>query len=103
MDLAAAQALLAECFPTKSGLLNLKYLEGKRAMVKLTVKDSPKLPEFVAELEALEARWAEEAPARAARARAEKVLGLRWFDDAGCWKVKFEGRWTKVSELRARA
>ena len=70
MDLAAAQTLLAECFPTKSGLLNLKYLEGKRAMVKLTVKDSPKLPEFVAELEALEARWAEEAPVRAARARA---------------------------------
>lgn len=103
MDLTAAQALLAACFPSKSGLLNLKYLESKRALVKLTVKDSPKLPEFQAELEALEARWAEEAPVRAARARAEKVLNLRYFDDAGCWKVKFEGRWVKVSEFRARA
>lgn len=103
MDLAAAQTLLAACFPTKKGLLTLRGLEAQRALVKMTVKDSPKLPEFVAELEALEARWAEEAPTRAARARAEKVLGLRWFDDAGCWKVKFEGRWTKVSELRARA
>jgi len=102
MDLAAAQALLAECFPTKKVLLTLRGLEAQRALVKMTVKDSPKLPEFQSELEALEARWVEEAPARAARVRAEKALNLRYFDDAG-WKVKFEGRWVKVSEIRARA
>ena len=101
-DITAAQALLAACFPAGKGLLNLRYLEGKRALLAITAKDSPKRAEFEEELAALEARWADEAPARAARARAEKVLNLRYFDDAG-WKVRFEGRWVKVSELRARA
>lgn len=102
MDLTAAQALLADCFPTKKGLLTARGLEQARTLVAITAKDSPKLAEFQADLAALEARWAEEAPTRAARARAEKALSLRYFDDAGCWKVRFEGRWVKVSDLRAR-
>ena len=102
MTLADAQTLLAACFPSKAGLLNLKYLESKRSLVALTVKDSPKRAEFEAELADLEARYTAEAPVRAARRQAERDLSLRHFDDAG-WKVKWEGRWMKVSELRARS
>lgn len=102
MDLTAAQTLLAACFPAKKGLLTARGLEQARTLVSITAKDSPKRAEFEADLAALEARWAEEAPIRAARVRAEKALSLRYFDDAG-WKVKFEGRWVKVSEIRARA